>query len=136
VAISAWAVAAFARWLVTRTGRMRGERARAVFVVVCFGLAAAGLFAIEAASGIFSDDLADTALINPYASLVLYLEEDEAPWAAIWASGAAAIAGCLGAVRCLRLREFHPIYVDDIFISAWQRVHGRQAAPAVSRRIP
>ena len=132
VAISAWAVAAFARWLITRTGRMRDERARAVFVVVCFGLAALGLFAIEAASGIFSDDLADTALINPYASLVLYLEEDEAPWAAIWASGAAAIAGCLGAVRCLRLREFHPIYVDDIFISAWRRVHGRQAASAGS----
>ena len=128
-AIAAWAVAALVRWLVTRTGRMRGERVRAVFVVVIFGLAMLGMAALNESLGLLgSSDLRDTMRINPYFGLVVYMMEDERPWPTIWVSCAMAVAGCLGAARCLRLREFQPVYVEDIFINAWRRLRSRPAA--------
>ncbi len=128
-AITAWAIAAFVRWLVTRTGRMQGERARAVFAVVIFGLAMLGMAALEEGLGLLGNsDLHDSVRINPYFALVGHLMEDDTPWPTIWVSGAAAVAGCLGAARCLRLREFQPVYVEDIFVNAWRRFGGRCGA--------
>jgi len=126
-AITAWVIAAFVRWLVTRTGRMRGERARAVFAVVVFGLAMLGMAALEEGLGLLGNsDLRDSVRINPYFGLVGYLMEDDTPWATVWVSGAAAVAGCMGAARCLRLREFNPVYVEDIFVNAWRRLRARR----------
>jgi len=137
-AITAWAIAAFVRWLVTRTGRMRGERARAIFAVVIFGLAMLGMVALEEGLGLLGNsDLNDTVRINPYFGLVCYLMEDETPWPTIWVSGAAAVAGCLGAARCLRLREFQPVYVEDIFVNAWRRVRAwRTRRQRVDAQVP
>ena len=131
VAITGWAVAALVRWLVMRAGYLKGERAQAAFAVVIFALVVAGLASLDSTGALLEHaDLRDTALINPLVGLSAYLTEDHAPWATVWVSTAIAIAGCMGACRCLRLREFNPVYVEDIFINAWRRIRSRRGAPA------
>jgi len=122
-AIFAWALAAFVRGLVMRTGRLVTERSRAFFAIVVFGLVMVGLASVEEVAGVLAaSGIEDTAIINPFVGCVLFITEDTLPWQTVGASVALMLAGCMGAIRCLRLREFHPVYVDDIFISGWQRV--------------
>lgn len=128
-AITAWAIAALVRWIVMRTGRLASEKAQATFAVAIFGIVMVAIAGLQEALGVLiGTEMSDLALINPYFALVEYMEDSQGPWAAIWTCGALAAAGCMGATRCLRLREFRPVYVTDIFISAWDRVRASRTA--------
>lgn len=130
-AITAWTIAALVRWIVMRTGRLNSEKAQAAFVVVIFGIVMVAIAGLQEALGVLiGTEMSDLALINPYFALVEYMEDSRGPWAAIWTCAALAAAGCMGATRCLRLREFRPVYVTDIFISAWERARASRAASA------
>lgn len=122
-AISAWTVAVFIRWIVARTGHACGHKAQAVLGVLFFGAAILGLAVAAEAAGVLEVwNANDLAAVNPYLGLMGIFDHDRGPLGMIWACAAFAAAGCMGAVRCLRLREFHPVYVEDIFINAWRRI--------------
>ncbi|MBD3291925.1 MAG: hypothetical protein GF393_03310 [Armatimonadia bacterium] len=130
-AITAWTVAVVVRWIIARTGRAQGQKARAILVVIVFGvamLAIASLAETHGVLGAWSEE--DLAVANPFLAILGIFEVDYPPWGAIWTCAAIAAVGCMGAARCLRLREFHPVYVEDIFINAWRRVRSARAASA------
>ena len=130
-AISAWSVAVLIRWIVARTGHAQGQKAQAVLGVIIFGVLIFGIGALAESTGAWevwnADDL---AAINPYLGLLRIFDEDTSAWGMMWACAAIAAAGCMGAVRCLRLREFHPVYVEDIFVNAWRRIRSARTASA------
>ncbi len=126
MAITAWALAVMVRWIIARTGRMQGQKAQAVLGVVFFGVAIAAMAAVGEGSGLLETFSGrEVASVNPYLGLIHVMDAGGSPLGMLWMCLAVAVAGCMGAVRCLRLREFRPVFVEDIFVNAWQRLRSR-----------
>ena len=137
--VTAWLIAALVRWVAARAGRMRSDSAQALLGVIVFGTLVLGMgFWAEGQDlwGLY--DLRSMVCLNPFVGLWETIDRDAPAWPAIWSMLSMAAVGCLLAARCLRLREFQPYYVTDLFRSAWRRVASlRRALPArASRQTP
>lgn len=130
-AITAWTVAVIVRWMIARAGMAQGQRAQALLGIIIFA-ASIWILALEAerAGLLTAWDPRKLSEINPYLGLIEVIDSDRSFWDIIWVSGAVTSAGCMLAVRALRLREFHPVYVEDISVSAWERVRSLRPTPS------
>lgn len=133
MAITAWTAAILVRWIVARAGHLQGDRAQAVLGVILFGISIIAMAALGEGAGVLgSFSGRDLAAVNPYLGLIYVIDAGRSAVGMLWMCLAIAAAGCMGATRCLRLREFHPVYVDDIFIATWERFRARRTASVES----
>ncbi|MGC9320130.1 MAG: ABC transporter permease [Armatimonadota bacterium] len=122
-AITAWLIAALVRWVVFRAGRLPDARSQAVLGTVIFFIAIVALINVfePAVSGSLHGSLVVRVIPYVVANGVLNWG-DASAWPFVWGYLTIAAAGCLLAVRCLKLREFRPVKYEDIFEQVWLRV--------------
>ncbi|MEA3404052.1 MAG: hypothetical protein U9R79_22675 [Armatimonadota bacterium] len=124
MAITAWLVATLVRWLVFRAGRLRDARSQTALGTVAFFIAI--VFLMNVFEPAVSGQLMNGELVIevvPYAAMGRVLLQDRgSAWPFAWGYATIAAAGCLLAVRCLKLREFRPVNYEDIFERMWLRL--------------